>query len=98
MMSELSIFITPNMRQRLTFWKTSVFLIMGVTGLVISADGMSCLSSLVLQLPSPPPLCLPLHSWVCDSGLGAVWGFRQAGKRYCFLEKGHKAEEFLLEK
>lgn len=57
-MSELSTFINPTMRQQLAFCKTSVFLIMGVTGLVISTDGMSFLSSLVLQLHSPPPLCL----------------------------------------
>lgn len=90
MMSELSTFITPNTRQLLTFCKTSVFLIMGVTGLVISTDGVSCLSSLVLQLPSPPPLCLPLHSWLCDSGLGALWAFRQAGKMYFLEKKGKK--------
>lgn len=51
-----------------------------------------CCSSLPLLL------CVsPVHSWVCDSGLGAVWGFRQAAKM-CFLEKGHKAEGFFLEK
>lgn len=75
MTSKLSAFIPPNMRQRLTFCKTSVFLITGVTGLVISTDGMSCSSSSVPQLPSLPPLQhpSPLHSCVCDSVLGLVW-------------------------
>lgn len=96
-MSELSTFITANMRQWLTFCKTSVFLIMGVTGLIVSTDGMSCLSSLVLQLPSLLLCASPLHCWVCDSGLGVLWAFRQAGKMY-ILKKGHKAEGFSLEK
>lgn len=93
-MSELSTFITANMRQWLTFCKTSVFLIMGGTGLVISADGVSCWSSLVLQLPSLLVCASPLHCWLCDSGLAVVWAFRQM----YFLEKGHKAEGLFLEK
>lgn len=47
MTSNLSAFIPPNMRQWLTFCKTSVFLITGVTGLVISTDDLSCSSSSV---------------------------------------------------
>lgn len=51
-----------------------------------------CCSSIPLLLCASP-----LRSWVCDSGLEVVWGFRQSGKMY-FLAKGLKAEGFFSEK
>lgn len=98
-MSKLPAFTPPKIRQRLTFCKTSVFLIAGVTGLVITTDGTSCSSSWVSQLPSPPPLCHPPAQLRVYFRVktGAVWGrlvsciFQRTGiKRRGFLKRKSK--------
>lgn len=92
-MSELSTFIIPNMRQQLTFCKTSVFLIMGVTGLVISTDGMSGAGAPFPSSSVPPP---------CAAGcVTQAWkwcGVSGSLVRCIFLAKGYKAEGFFSEK